>query len=170
MTDKETASQLTRALLKRQISFDKFVEEFPEDENDKDIFDLFDLIEHEPGKTGIFGVSVSRHKNHMDFVYDLIYKLDPVPDLIGGAKTLFYTDIDSRHEKTDKTKHFIGGQQVNDISCLAICEYDNESGYYLFGCDSDWSTITDTFHDKIEDAKEQAESEYKNTIETWRQK
>lgn len=170
MTDKETASRLTRALLKGQISFKQFVEEFPEDENDKDIFDLFDLIEHEPGTTGILGVSFSKHKNHMEFVYDLIYKLDPVPDMIGGAKTLLYTDIDYRHEKKDNTKHFIGGQQVNDISCLAICKYQNESGYYLFGCNSEWTTITDTNHNNIEDAKEQAEFEYKNTSKTWRQK
>lgn len=170
MTDRQIASRITRALLKEQISFDKFIDEFPENENDKDIFDLFDLIEHEPATTGIFGVSISKHKNHMDWVYDLIYKLDPIPDILGGANTLLYTDIDNRHVKTDKTEHFIGGQKVSQTSCLAICKYDNDSGYYLFGCDNDWNTITDTYHDNIENAKAQAEFEFINTMETWRQK
>ena len=167
MTDKQLASRLARTLFKGQISYEKFDEEFPEDENDKDIIALFDLIEHEHTTDGIFSVSVSKHKNYMDFVYDLIYKLDPVPEKLGGAKTIFYTDIDNRHEKTNQS---IGGKHVNDISCLAICKYDNESGYYLFGCDSDWTTITDTYHDNINEAKEQAEFEYRNTIETWRLK
>ena len=39
--------------------------------------------------------------------------------------------------------------------------------YYLFGCDADWSAVTDTSHETLEDALKQAESEYEGVSETW---
>ena len=90
-----------------------------------------------------------------------------VPKEIGEARTLFYTVLDERHLKTENTRHFVNGQFIEEISGLAICKYDNDPGYYLFGCDENWNSITDTYHDSIEDAKEQAEFEYKNSMTTW---
>jgi hypothetical protein len=40
--------------------------------------------------------------------------------------------------------------------------------FYLFGCDSDWNMVTDTLHHTLKEAKEQAESEYVGSLETWR--
>lgn len=87
---------------------------------------------------------------------------------IDGAMTLFYTVLDDRHTKTENTRHFVYGQLIEKINGLAICKYDNDLGYYLFGCDEAWNSITDTYHDSIEDAKEQAEFEYKNSMTTWK--
>ena len=87
--------------------------------------------------------------------------------VIGGATTLFYTVIDSRHIRIRITTHLVDGQLAEKISGLAICKYVNDSGYYLFGCNDQWDSITDTYHETIEDAKEQAEFEYTNTIGTW---
>ena len=50
---------------------------------------------------------------------------------------------------------------------LAICHYDGEAGYYLFGCDSNWNAVTDTFHETIEQAQAQAEFEYQGVTATW---
>ena len=50
---------------------------------------------------------------------------------------------------------------------LAICQYEDEVGYYLFGCDENWKCITDTFHDTIEDAMDQGQREYEGTKEKW---
>ena len=50
---------------------------------------------------------------------------------------------------------------------LAICQYPGELCFYLFGCDSDWNEITDTWHQTIEDAKKQAEFEYAGISQTW---
>jgi hypothetical protein len=90
-----------------------------------------------------------------------------VPNEIGEAKTLFYTEMDNRHIKTENTRHSVNRQLIENINGLAICKYDNDPGCYLFGCDENWSSITDTYHDSIEEAKEQAEFEYKNSAATW---
>jgi hypothetical protein len=50
---------------------------------------------------------------------------------------------------------------------LAICSYEGSDGYYLFYCDSSWESVTDTYHDTIADAKDQAEFEYSNTENDW---
>lgn len=50
---------------------------------------------------------------------------------------------------------------------IAICQYEGETGYYLFYCDGEWETITDTWHETLEDAKLQADLEYEGVAETW---
>ncbi|MBN8693078.1 MAG: hypothetical protein J0L69_07755 [Bacteroidetes bacterium] len=98
------------------------------------------------------------------------------PDIIGNAKVLLYTTIDGRHSFTNNTKHLIVNKTPGQINSpepmhgLAICKYDNENSFYLFGCNSKWESITDTCHDTIEDAIDQAEFEYKGSINTWTKK
>jgi hypothetical protein len=50
---------------------------------------------------------------------------------------------------------------------LAICQYEGEAGFYLFGCDQDWNPVTDTWHATLDDAMAQAEFEHRGTIGTW---
>jgi hypothetical protein len=50
---------------------------------------------------------------------------------------------------------------------LAICQYADEDGFYLFGCDATWATITDTWHESIAEAKAQAKFEHTGTMDTW---
>ncbi|MGQ9547059.1 MAG: hypothetical protein ACUVWS_00380, partial [Roseiflexus sp.] len=50
---------------------------------------------------------------------------------------------------------------------LAICQYEGETSCYLFGCDSDWNAVTDTWHETLEDALDQAEFEYEGVSKTW---
>ena len=52
-------------------------------------------------------------------------------------------------------------------SGVAICRYPGEDSYYLFYCDSQWNVITDTWHETIEDALQQAEFEYASVSATW---
>jgi len=95
---------------------------------------------------------------------------DKMPNEIGGANLVCYLIPDSRHKKTGNTKHWVDGQLLEEIFGLAICNYENSNGFYLFYCDKNWETITDTFHDTVEDAKDQAEFEFSNTISTWTDK
>jgi hypothetical protein len=37
----------------------------------------------------------------------------------------------------------------------------------VFGCDECWSSVTDTWHPTIEEAKAQAEFEYEGATATW---
>jgi len=50
---------------------------------------------------------------------------------------------------------------------LAICRFDGDDAFYLHGCDSDWNTITDTWHQSLADAQAQAVFEYEGVSDTW---
>src|SRR4051812_14329452 len=77
------------------------------------------------------------------------------PENIDGAKVLAYLVLDSSQTKTGNTAHYVNGKVVEDIFALSICKYADDPGYYLFYCDSNWATITDTYHAKIVGAKKQ---------------
>jgi hypothetical protein len=78
-----------------------------------------------------------------------------------------YSAIDARHQHTGRTRQIVAGVLQGPLAGLAICRYDEEVGFYLFGCDGHWNTITDTWHGSLEDAKEQAEWEYAGVTQTW---
>ena len=96
--------------------------------------------------------------------------IDRIPNEIDGANLICYLSLDSKHIKTGNTKHWVGGQLLEEIFGLAICKYNNSDGFYLFYCDKNWQTITDTYHDTVEDAKDQAEFEFLNTKIAWTDK
>ena len=90
-----------------------------------------------------------------------------IPPTIGEAHVLAYTIIDERNQPTGACKHVAGGEPFGPAAGLAICQYPGENGYYLFYCTTDWEVVTDTWHESIEDAKDQAEFEYTGTLATW---
>ena len=63
----------------------------------------------------------------------------------------------------------VDGVVMGPAAGLAICKYEEEAGFYLFGCDQNWHPITDTFHDSVDDAKSQAEVEYVGVSNTWQE-
>jgi len=89
------------------------------------------------------------------------------PKLVDGARVLAYTPIDSRHVTSGRTKHLVGGVPAPRPHALAIARYDDAHGVYLFACDQAWKTVTDTWHQSIDDAKAQAEFEHAGTVNTW---
>lgn len=86
---------------------------------------------------------------------------------VGGAKVVLYTLIDDKHKHTEKCKQIVAGVLMGKVVGLAICQYEDDSGFYLFGCDQDWQTLTDTWHETIKAAKDQAEFEYEGVTATW---
>ena len=50
---------------------------------------------------------------------------------------------------------------------IAISQSDDDDAYYLFGCDAEWQTVTDTWHQTLEEALRQAEFEYEGVSATW---
>jgi hypothetical protein len=87
------------------------------------------------------------------------------PLTIDGAKVLSIADLsDSR--RTSNTRHVVNGVERADFAALAIAQYDANPGFYLFYCDEDWNTITDTYHDTIEGAVAQARFEFEPVVFT----
>ncbi|MFT5327826.1 MAG: hypothetical protein ACI8P0_005731 [Planctomycetaceae bacterium] len=91
------------------------------------------------------------------------------PNPLNGASVICYSPLDKRHRHTDNCRQLRNGVVQGLASGLAICQYTNESCYYLFGCDADWRVISDTWHQTLEDAKDQAEFEYSGVSSTWQQ-
>jgi hypothetical protein len=91
----------------------------------------------------------------------------PCPSIVGGARVVCYTPIDERHIKTDNTVHLVAGHEIAEPQGLVIAQYDGEEFYYLFGCNEAWESQSDTWHETLADAKDQAEFEYKGTLTTW---
>jgi len=89
------------------------------------------------------------------------------PKRLGGAILVRWSVIDGRHRPTGNCRQIVAGILQGPAAGLAICRYEGEEAYYLFGCDTEWNTITDTWHETLEDALEQAEFEYEGISETW---
>jgi len=92
------------------------------------------------------------------------------PDIMGKAKVIMFTPIDGRHALTDDCKQIVAGTPIVPIAGLAICQHASETVFYLFGCDKEWNTLTDTWHQTIQEAIEQAEFEYRGSKQTWEKK
>ena len=48
-----------------------------------------------------------------------------------------------------------------------VRQVENGESFFLFGCDAEWNPITDTWHNNLGEAVEQAEFEYKGSKNTW---
>ena len=90
-----------------------------------------------------------------------------IPKEIGGAKVMLYSSIDQRHQHTGNCRQIVKGVWMGAAAGLAICKYDGEDSFYLFGCDETWQAITDTWHQTLDDAMKQAEFEYAGVSATW---
>ncbi len=89
------------------------------------------------------------------------------PENFGSAKVVRWSPIDQRHNHTGACNHLVGGQTLPPASLLAICEESDGSAFFLFGCDSDWNPVTDTWHLTLDEATQQAEFEYEGVALTW---
>jgi len=89
------------------------------------------------------------------------------PELIGGAKVVQWSAIDDRHRATGNCRQIVADVLQGPAAGLAICQYEGETAYYLFGYDSEWNTVTDTWHETLEGALGQAEFEYEGVSHKW---
>jgi hypothetical protein len=89
------------------------------------------------------------------------------PELLGGARVVRWSAIDGRHRPIGGCRQIVAGALQGPAAALAICQYKGETAYYLFGCDPEWNTVTDTWHENLEDALGHAEFEYEGVSQTW---
>ena len=89
------------------------------------------------------------------------------PQQIDGMEVVLFSVIDWRHNPTDRTSHVVGGEPLGPAAALAICRDRDDSSYYLLYCNEAWESITDTWHETLEDAKAQAGFEYEGIDASW---
>ena len=74
MKDRTLAAKLAEDYYSEKIDYRQFMMDFPENEKDEILVELFDLIEHEP-KVGIFGESQIKHDSRIKRIKSLIEEL-----------------------------------------------------------------------------------------------
>ena len=79
-----SASDTAQAYLNGQLSWDAAISAFS-DADDPLIVELFELIEHEPQRGGILGVSSGAFASYHQQVLDLIQRLRDAPNNPGAA-------------------------------------------------------------------------------------
>lgn len=67
------------------------------------------------------------------------------PKVLDNACVLYYTLQDNYGTVCDTT-----GEIADYIRYLAICKYENDSQYYLFGCNAEYEVVTDSPWESIE--------------------
>jgi len=93
------------------------------------------------------------------------------PESLDGMNVICWTFIDERHRPTGKTEHIIGvdGELMGPAAGLAICKNDEQGSCMLLYCDENWNPKSDTWHENLHYAKDQAEFEYEGSLKTWQQ-
>jgi hypothetical protein len=82
-------------------------------------------------------------------------------------RLICYSPIDDRHDFTRACTQIVGGSVVGAMAGLMICYDGGDDAYFLHGCDENWQTVTDTWHRTLDQAKQQAETEYRGISSTW---
>ena len=86
-----------------------------------------------------------------------------IPDIIGNSKTLFLAETHGIFDSVERD-----GKKI-EIVFIAVCQYDPEEGFYLFGCDKDFNTLTDYYYDDLDEALDDAKRIYNLKQINWRQ-
>jgi hypothetical protein len=89
------------------------------------------------------------------------------PRAIGGMRTVCFARLSDRTHSTGMTRHSVSGNEAARFSGLVIVEEGSGGAHYLLYCDDEWAPITDTWHESIARAKEQAAFEYKGIEGAW---
>jgi hypothetical protein len=88
------------------------------------------------------------------------------PQELGEAKVLKYAVVTPEVEPTGATRHTVGGVEIGPASALAIARHPADEGIYLFYLDDYGAVVTDTWHESLDDALNQAAFEYDGHL-TW---
>lgn len=84
-------------------------------------------------------------------------------------KYLKKVELQGRFTPTGKTRHFIGSQRAPTPTTLMIGQEEGDPGFYLLYLDSSGNEITDTYHDTVSKAMEQANWEFSVDESDWNQ-
>jgi hypothetical protein len=84
-----------------------------------------------------------------------------------GGKVICFARLDAGVQRTGKTVHRRAGAEMPPFRGLVIVEESVGGPYYLLYCDDEWQSLTDTWHETLEDAKAQAAFEYEGISQAW---
>ena len=82
-------------------------------------------------------------------------------------EVLLAVTLEARHRPTDNTRHFKAGELLPPPTRLTIARFAGDDGFYPLYLDSDGEEQTDTWHQSIEDAIDQAKFEFSVEPDEW---
>jgi hypothetical protein len=62
---------------------------------------------------------------------------------------------------------FVGGEEIGQVPCLAICQDKDSPQFMLYYCNSDWSPVGIASYDTVAAAKRRAERIYPGSSACW---
>ena len=84
------------------------------------------------------------------------------------SRVLRRVTLEPRHAPTGFTTHRRGGDVLPSPTALSIVQFGGDDGFYLLYLDASGSEMTDTWHQSLEGAVRQAQSEFGVASEDWR--
>jgi hypothetical protein len=81
------------------------------------------------------------------------------PSTIDGARVLKVADL-AETSPSGRTRHYRDGELQTGFAALALAQYENDTGIYLFYCDESWNCLNDTHHEVLAAAEAQAQFEF----------
>ena len=93
--------------------------------------------------------------------------MGPPPPIVGNARVVRYAILPRAAMPADGPRPKLDGSLAPPAAGLAVCQYEDGAGYYLFACDAAWQEHTDTWHLTVEDALAQAEADYPGVSARW---
>lgn len=81
------------------------------------------------------------------------------PKSLDNAQVLYYTPLDNYGET-----YYTAGEIADHIKYLAICKYENDHSYYLFGCNINYEVVSDSPWESIQECMNVAHSSYQKNI------
>lgn len=86
------------------------------------------------------------------------------------SKILYAVSLDPKlNSRTGKTRHVVNGVMLTQMpQKLVILQFDGALDYYLIHLDESGEELTDTNHDSIESAMDQAKFEFLVEREQWK--
>ena len=79
---------------------------------------------------------------------------------MSDESVVFEVTLSERHRPTGDTEHFVGGVPMPPPARLRITQHDGEAGCSLLYLDEAGTEITDTWHQSLDDAMDQATFEF----------
>ena len=89
-----------------------------------------------------------------------------IPKEIGSQEVVLTAIINDTCKHTKNCSHTFDGKVLGKAKWAVITKPDNVGSCYLFMCYSN-GELTDTSHESVEDAREQAEWEYEGISNNW---
>ncbi len=77
--------------------------------------------------------------------------------------------LSAKHRPTGRTRHYRDGALIQAPAALKIAKCLDSTGYYLLYLDQTGSELTDTYHESLEAAVDQAEWEFGVSRSDWKQ-